>query len=604
MSDMLIIGSSALTAFRKSLDVTSHNVANVGTEGYSRQRADLYSNAPSVVGTSFLGGGVRVGVVERMYDDFVQKQLVSTTSSVHGYEQALSYGKQVEGIIAGNDQGVQTFMQRYFDSLQTLSDNPTSRVNRQLVLDEANNLTGHINNLSVVLDDTQYQINGQLKDVTNDINRQLQIIQEINKMVSFAETQGRQPPNDLLDKREQALLELSKSVEVRAVKREDGIFDIYSLSGKVPLLTDNKLIRLEASSSPYPSENRIEIYATIGDQRRMISDQLMGGGELGGILDFRKNMLDRAQNELGVTLNAFVASMNWQHHQGYDENGDVGGNLFKPLSVNGFASANNAKQGGDVLVTFNPTDSLQVRDGLPPYPPENATYGEKKADLAAAYKSISEMSPDGYEMYFDGRDWTVTNLSSRESIKFNEVDDGFVQFQGLRFEPTNSLNQAGDRFVVKPHQQILSSFDAVMREGQQIATRGQNPLPGGNPLTDASAPGPGGEGDNVNVANMASLQSKKVLFANNSGMPAETILGGYSRMASSIGMYVSGVSIQHEAQKNTLAYIQDRRDMLSGVSLDEEAANLMRFQQAYQAAAQVMQASQTIFQALLGAVRG
>lgn len=604
MSDMLSIGSSALTTFLKALDVTSHNVANVGTEGYSRQRAEIYSNAPSIVGNSFNGGGSYVDKVERAYSDFIQKQLVNANSSVKGYQEALSYSKQVEGIVAGNDEGVQQFMQRYFDSLQNLADNPTSNVNRQLVLDEANNLTGHINNISVVLDDTQYQVNQQVKDLTDQINAELKTIQALNAQVANAHAQSRQPPNDLLDQREQAIYELSNLIEVKTYTQPDGTIDVHSIKGKVPLLSDNTITRIQAGPSQFPEENRIEIYAQIGGLRKQVSDLLIGGGQLGGVLDFRKNMLDRAQNELGVTMNAFVAANNWQHYMGYDENGNAGTHLFEPLAATGLSYKDNSSFGGNVLVSFNPTNSgdLSAGENTPYFSGQPLTYGAKKQDLADAYTAISELSADGYDMYFDGTDWTVTNLSSKERTTF--AAGGSAQIDGLRFEGTG-LNVAGDRFIVKPHQAILKQFDTVMRDGQDFATRGQNPVDfGGAAGLDDEAPAPAGEGDNVNIANMASLQSKKTMYANNSGQPAETLLGGYSKMATSVGMYVRGMEIQSESQQSTFDYILERRETLSGVSLDEEAANLMRFQQAYQAAAQVMQTAQTVFQTLIGAIRG
>lgn len=633
MSDMLIISTSAATTFRKALDVTSHNIANVGTEGYSRQRAEIYSNAPSIVGSSFLGGGSRVDIVERIYADYIQKQLVSTNASVMGYKEALSYSKQVEGIVAGNDQGVQEFMQRYFDSLQNLADNPTSRVNRQLMLDEANNLTGHINNISVVLNDTQYQINEQLKDTVKQINSQLEIIQSINSQVALANSQGRQPPNDLLDQREQAILDLSNYIEVKTFKQPDGTIDVHSINGKVPLLSDNTLNRLEANWSPFPDENRIEIYVSNGGQRRQVSDLLLGGGQLGGVLDFRKNMLDRAQNELGVTLNAFVSSMNWQHYMGYDENGNPGESLFKPLEVNALKSSGNKgfEDGTNIKVSFNPNPVPTNPTGVavpypspflpvPPNPPETPdpfytlTYGDKQTELAEAYKQISEMVPRSYQLIYNGNDFQVYDHATSRPVTdpsgnpYLIAPGSSATIEGMHFDLSAvSVNdvKTGDLFVVKPHQDIMKNFSAELRDGQKIATRGQNPIDFGatGTLNDEIAR-PGGAGDNVNIANMASLQSKKVMFANNSGQPAETILGGYSRMASSVGMYVRGLEIQYEAQTNTYNYIMERRETLSGVSLDEEAANLMRFQQAYQAAAQVMQTAQSIFQTLLSAMRG
>ena len=610
--DMLGIAASASATFKKALEVTSHNVANSATPGYSRQRAEISSMNPVIAGNTMLGGGSQVNTVERIYADYIQKQLVSTNSGMKGYEQATMFAKQVEGVVASNDQGINEFMQKYFDSLQNLSNNPTSGVNRQLVLDQANSLTGHVSNVSEALKDTNYQLNAQIEGVTEQINKHLLSIKSYNEAVAKANSQGTQPPNDLLDKREQAVLELSNLVGIKVFNQPNGTIDIYSANAKVPLLSDNNLTNLRAAPSPYPDENRTELYIDIAGEKRLVTDYLIGGGELGGILDARKNVFDRAQNELGATLNGLVASNNWQHYMGYDENGDAGTSLFTPLESKGLRHEKNSMGGGEVLVTFNPVTPSGINDLLngenTPYGTSGqpATFGDKKADLEAAFTSIGQLTAANYEMRFDGTDWTVTNLTTKAETTFTPgVPDDFVQFEGLRFEPTGA-HVAGDRFVIKPHQDILAQFETRISDGQQLATRGQAPIESGtgNPVTDASAPEPAAIGDNVNIANMASLESKKILFANASDQPSETLLGGYSKMAAGVGMSVRGVEINFEAQTQAFSYINERREMMSGVSLDEEATNLMRFQQAYQAAAQIMQTSQTLFQTLLSVVRG
>ncbi|MGE4501409.1 MAG: flagellar hook-associated protein FlgK [Thiomicrospira sp.] len=609
--DMLGIAASASATFKKALEVTSHNVANSATPGYSRQRAEISSMNPVIAGNSVLGGGSQVNTVERIYADYIQKQLVSTNSGVKGYEQATMFAKQVEGVVASNDQGINEFMQKYFDSLQNLSNNPTSGVNRQLVLDQANSLTGHVGNVSQALKDTNYQLNAQIEGVTEEINKHLLSIKTYNETVAKASAQGVQPPNDLLDKREQAVLELSNLVGIKVFNQADGTIDIHSANAKVPLLSDNILTNLRAAPSPYPDENRTELYIDISGEKRLVSDYLIGGGELGGILDARKNVFDRAQNELGVTLNGLVASNNWQHYMGYDENGDAGTSLFTPLESKGLRHERNSMGGGEVMVTFNPVTPSGINDLLngenTPYGTSGqpATFGDKKADLDAAFTSIGQLSAANYEMYYDGTDWTVTNLTTKAEATFAAGPGNFVQFEGLRFEPTGA-HVSGDRFVIKPHQDIMAQFETRISDGQQLATRGQSPIETatGNPVTDASAPEPAAIGDNVNIANMASMESKKILFANASGEPSETLLGGYSKMAAGVGMYVRGTEVNFEAQTQAFNYINERRETLSGVSLDEEATNLMRFQQAYQAAAQIMQTSQTLFQTLLGVVRG
>jgi flagellar hook-associated protein 1 FlgK len=617
MADMLTIGSLATNSFKKALEVTSHNVANIGTEGYSRQRAVLESNAPNILGGhTFLGGGSKVSTVERMYADYIQKQLVTSNGLVKGYEESIAYAKQVEGIVASNDEGVQEFMQRYFDSLQTLADLPTSRVNREFVLDQARSLTGHINNMGQILDETQTQTNRQVQDLTRTINDHLSTIRSVNLEVAKAASHSAQMPNDLLDKREQAIMDLSNLIGVKTYTQANGSIEIYSANSRVPLLTDNNLTSLRAMQSDYTDENRIELFINVNGEARPVSDLLIGPGQLGGLLDFRKNMLDRAQNELGTTLNAFVAANNWQQYQGWDENGDPGrdNDLFKPLMVNAMANKNNsvADDGEGIQISFTPfePDTLNVP----------GTYGYMKDELALAREQIGQLQPREYELRWNGQAFDVYDLATSKKLdpqdeNGNSVELGLTDdvawLDGLRFDLSSFDNtniEPNDRFVVKPHKSIIEEFSVAMTDGQRLATRGQAPLDFDNPptneLTDDSLARPAAEGDNVNIANMASLQSRDLMYANDQGRASETLLGGYSRMATSVGMFVRSSEINFEAQKSSFSYINERREIMSGVSLDEEAANLLRFQQAYQAAAQIMQASQSMFQTLIGVMRG
>ncbi|UQB42699.1 flagellar hook-associated protein FlgK [Thiomicrospira microaerophila] len=626
MADMLTIGSQATHAFKKALEVTSHNVANVGTEGYSRQRAVLASNAPQIVGGhTFLGGGSQVTTVERMYADYIQKQLVNSNGLVKGYEQSIAYARQVEGIVASNDQGVQQFMQRYFDSLQNLADLPTSRVNREFVLDQARSLTGHVNNMTTILKETQNQTNLQIQDLTRTINDHLNTIKNINTEVAKSEIRGTQPPNDLLDKREQSIMELSNLIGIKTFNQPNGTIDIYSANARVPLLTDNNLTSLRAGVGEYVDENRTELYIKVNGQDQLVTDLLVGPGELGGVLDFRKNVLDRAQNELGVTLNALVASNNWQQYQGWDENGEPGRNndLFKPLEVNAFANKNNSTgsdDGSGISVSFAVPKPLPN----PVNPPDTlaslgVTYDDMRTEFELSRNELGKLVPREYELRWNGTEFDIFDHITKQKLAPTDLagnplvldpvgGDDEVWLDGLRFDLTsfNTANlNVNDRFVIKPHKAIMEQFSVAMTNGQQIATRGQAPVDSlGNPLVGTSLAEPGAEGDNVNIANMASIQSIKLMYANQSGQASETLLGGYSRMASSVGMFVSSAEVNFDAQKSSFSYINERREILSGVSLDEEAANLLRFQQAYQAAAQIIQASQSMFQTLIGVMRG
>ncbi|MDX1352030.1 MAG: flagellar basal body rod C-terminal domain-containing protein, partial [Thiomicrorhabdus sp.] len=517
-------------------------------------------------------------------------------SMLSRYDAQLGLSNQVEGVISGNDSGVQEFMQGFFDSLQSLANNPTSTTNRQLVLDDAEGLSSHLGNLTSVLQETQKQVNNQISDLTVEINNRLETVQAINAQVEQALSNSQQPPNDLLDQRDQAIMELSQYIDIKATTQEDGGIDIFTNDGRLPLLADNKIIPLTAGLSPYANENRTELYMTINGVQKVVSDKITGG-ELGGVIDFRNNMLDQAQNDLGLAMNGLVASMNWQHYQGYDSNDQPGGNLFEPLNIDGvLAATTNTQDGSAIKVSFNPNQGVAE----PPYTlPEAGTYVQKQGYLQNAMSEIGQFASREYEIVADGAGYKFYDKKTNEELTptAGTVANTY-QLDGLLFDLSGHSNVAGDRFLVKPHQEILENFAVAITDTEEIAARGQSPNP-----ADIN-PTPAAEGDNVNIANLASLQSAKILFADNNGEASETLLGGYSKMATNSGMYVRGSEIQLTAQSNVFQQLSDQKESQSGVSLDEEAANLIKYQQAYEAAAQIISTSQTIFQTLLSAVRG
>lgn len=613
MADMLTIATLSANTFKKALEVTSHNVANVATEGYTRQRAVIVSNAPGVAGSSFQGSGSSVQTVERTYSEYYQSQLVVAESLKSRYEEQMSLSQQVEGIVASNDEGVQEFMSRFFDSLQSLSNNPTSNTSRQLVLDEASSLESHIGNLTSVLDEASYQLNNQIYDSVDEINIRLETVQQLNSQIDYAVRTTGQQPNDLMDQRDQAILELGQYIDIKQYQGVNGTTDIYTAGGRLPLISGNTITKLEAGPSEYRADNRAEIYFSIGNEKREISD-LIQGGQLGGIIDYRNNMLDQAQNDLGLTLNGMVASMNWQHYQGYDLNGEAGGHFFEPLLARGMESADNQGNldGALMEVTFspNPMDAVQ-----PPYnPTELATYANKQASLENAYEEIGHFQPRDYELVYDAATSSFGVLdyktkqpvtdSTGTAITISATDDtdgdtnGWQkQVDGLHFDLYNAVNtgtvQDGDSFLVRPHQAVLENFEKVIEDGQDIAARGQTPDGA------VAAPTAAAEGDNTNLANMAGLQSRKILLSDDLDNATETLLGGYSTMASNVGLYVRTTEIQLTAQSNVYDQVWAQREAFSGVSLDEEAANLIKYQQAYQATAQIIATVQEIFQTLL-----
>lgn len=613
MADMLTIASLSLNTFKKALEVTSHNVANASTEGYNMQRVIIQSSAPGNAGNNYQGSGAMVGGIERIYSEALQTQLYSSQTLKQRYETQLDLSTQVEGIVASNDKGIQEFLNRYFSSLQALSDNPTSTTSRQQVLDEVGNLESHVNNLTSVLADTNYQTNNQVSDIIKEVNNRLQSVQEMNTQIDNILKNTTNAPNDLMDQRDQAILEISQYMDIKTYYHDNGSVDIYAGNGQIPLLSSNSLMRLEASRSEFQDENRTEVYAYIGDQKQLISDKIVGG-ELGGVLDFRDNMLGKAQNDLGLTLNGMVASMNWQHYQGYDANGDAGGDIFAPLSTNAIESVKNTGTvyGTDISVSFNPNPGVSEPpyDGSTALANQPATYGDKQSYLENANTEVGNFEPREYKlMYNQGTDsFDFFDYMTKQAVvdssgnPISVARGSSANVEGLYFDFTGVTNVPADEdsFLVKPHKQILEDFSKVISEQEQLATRGQSPIDSNSDgsLNDET-PAAAAKGDNVNIANMAGLQTAKLLFSGSDGKATESLLGGYSKMAVNVGMYVRGTDIQYTAQSNVHDVMVAQRESYSGVSLDEEAANLVRYQQAYEASAQIVATVQELFRTLL-----
>lgn len=686
MADLFNIASTSANTFKKAIEVTAHNVANSTTPGYTRQVATIEASAGEANGASGVGGGSKVVSVTRQWNQAIQEQLVFANSLKNRYEEQLGLSKQIEGIVASNDEGIQEFMQRFYDSAQNLSNDPTSDTNRRMLLDETGNMQTHLRNLSEVLKEANDQANLMVRDMVEEVNIRLDSINTINKEVERAIKNSGQAPNDLLDKREQAILELGEFVDVKAYYQDNGIIDIYTGSGKLPLISSNTLTRLESGAGEFPAENRREIYMSVGGTRTQVSE-FFNSGKLAGLLDYRDKVLDTSQNELGVAINGMVAGTNWQHYQGWDANGQPGGDYFKPLSSNPMSAAENIFTNEQLLtVSFNPNPNGTTVPYSNAAGGQPATYADKQTEFNNALDELGKLQPREYRVevmdtgnlrFYDAR--TSEELSSLVKDSTGAATGanqtgvttatGIYYLDGLEFDLsalTPTTTYAEDEFLFRPHKAVIDEMELNIKDTDDVATRGQTSryytaaedtdndglvsfaefsanrgTPGALTtaqidaffaagvgsridinsdgaisqeefetarhveMINASEPTAGGLGDNVNIANIANLETRKLLFSemdssgNIIGEPKESVFGGYSRMASHLGMFVRGTEIQLDSQIAVYDQAKMRREEESGVNLDEEAANLMRFQQAYQASAQLITSTKQIFDTLI-----
>ncbi len=643
MADLLNIGVSGLLAFQRSLSTTGQNISNVNTPGYSRQRVDLGTRPAQFVGAGYLGSGVQVTAVQRVYDSFLVAQLRTSTAANSQLQSFYSYTSRVDNLLADAESGLSPAMQEFFNAVQGVANEPSSIPARQVLLSNAQGLADRFYYLNQQLSDLGSGVNTQLKTITNEINALAQGIARINSEISAAQGAGGAPPNDLLDKRDTFIAQLAEQVGVTAVAQDDGAVNIFIGSGQ-SLVVGAQANTLTTAPNPF-DPTRLEVAYKNGSSTVIISDNLTGGA-LGGALQFRKQVLDSTQNSLGQLANGLASTFNTQHLLGQDLNGALGAAFFNAgvpqvlarssnsgaatasatitdvnaLTASDYRLQRNADGGGNanytltrlsdntVVTTFTPALPAAVSGTLPTVdgltvswsggvmavgdsflvqPTRNgardigvAIGDPRKIAAAAPIRAGKSLSNTGDASVSAGQVLNASNpaLLTNVTITFNN--------------PPTTFNVTG--VAPDPSPVAYTSGTNIAYNGWQIQISGAPKV--GDVFT--IQPNANGVGDNRNALLLGGLQAKLTLAGSTASYQDL-----YGQSVAQVGATTHQADITRQAQESLLRQVTDARDSVSGVNLDEEAAELIRFQQAYQAAAQVITSANTLFDTLLNAVR-
>jgi len=328
MADLLNIGLSGLAANKTSLSVTGHNIVNVNTPGFSRQETVQATRTPQFSGAGYIGSGTTLVDVRRIYNEFLNTQVRSSTALNSDTQAYLSQINQLDSLLAGSTTGVTPGLQKLFAALQTAAEDPANIPARQLVLSEAEGLAKRFNTIYDRLNEQNAFINKQLSAVTDQVNQLATSIAGYNDAIAVAASNG-QAPNDLLDAREEAVRKLSEFVGVTVVPQDDNTYNLFIGSGQ-PLVVGSNAARLEVT--PGQSDPlRSEIQFVSGNSRQNVTS-LITGGEMGGLLRYRQDVLDTSLNAVGRLALSVTDQINRQLGQGLDLNGEFGNELFRPLN--------------------------------------------------------------------------------------------------------------------------------------------------------------------------------------------------------------------------------------------------------------------------------
>lgn len=538
----LSIGVMALRNASIALDTTSHNIANVNTTGYRRQSVIFANDPPIFTGSGFIGQGARVVTVQRRYDAFLEKQLVQVEAQDAYWQKKSRALDQLDAILGDRTAGLATALQDFFSAWSGLANDPAGTEARQGVLGAAHALVDTLNAQGAYLAGLQEGIDAELVDLVARINEYADQVAALNVRIGAMQGATGHAANDLLDQRDEILAQLNRLAGATVV--ENGEADYSVFVGGHALVLNDTVSPLSAQPSPYDA-SRIDVYAGA----MVLAQTRAVGGELGALLDYRRESLDTAQNAIGRIALALAQQVNTLHQAGKDLAGNVGGLFFNdPTTLpQSFAASSNT---GGAVVTATLTNSAQL-------------------------------TTSDYELRYDGAQYTLRRLSDGQSWSdANLATLSATANQGFSLSLSGTA-AAGDGFLIRPTAAGAMGLAVVIGAAEKIAAADGSALPG-----DIL--------DNRNALALAALAADRTLIAGNNGFAS-----AYGMWVSEVGHATAAARAQKAVFGNLYAQAKAAQQGESGVNLDEEAANLLQFQHYYQAAAQLIKASEKMFETLL-----
>ena len=642
MADVLNTAVSGLIAFQRALAVTGNNIANANTVGYSRQTVNLADRPPDATAGVFVGNGVDVGAVNRAYDQFAVDQLRSGTGTLGQQTAYLGVANQVDNLLSGSSNQISSGITAFFSAWQTLASNPTSASSRQQVLTQAQGLAAAISQAASQLDTVQGNINSQVGASVVSINGLTGAIARLNVQIANATAKaGGAQPNDLLDQRDQLVTQLSALVSVRTNTEADGSLDVFAGNGQA-LVLHSQATTLSTAANIY-DPTQLDIVYGSGPGKQVITSAV-GGGTLGGLLQASTQLIDPTLNGLGRLATAIGQQVNAQQQLGLDQNGQLGQKLFNFALPQVFPGSTNAGA-ATVSATGVNVGALTTDDYLLRYQGGawSATASSTGQPVAVTVSGAT-LTVGGITLTLGGTppvnpaagDTFLVKGSAQAARSFaTAFSDPRLVAAASPLQSAAALGNVGNATIgaaavqvsdpvsatpLPPNAALLTPASIVFQNpptsytingavpaqayvsGQPITANGWTVTITGAPVagdTFTVGPNTSGSGDNSNALAMAQLQNQGVLSGGTTGISA-----GYSALVGVVGTVTQQLNVAQTAQQAVVNQSQQAVSSVSGVNLDEEAANMLRWQQAYGAAAKLVATADTLFQALLAAVHG
>jgi flagellar hook-associated protein 1 FlgK len=629
LSNIFGIDVSALQAFQQAIEVTSNNVANASTPGYDDESLELAAAPPQESGGIQIGAGVVSAGVQRAYSQAAANQLNTSQATLGQLNSLQSYTSQIDNLFGTTAGGLTTALQSYYSAWSTVADDPTSTAARQTLISDAQGLAQNLNSTSSQLNELSTDVNTRITADVQQVNSISTQIANLNTQITQASGTG-QSPNELLDQRDQLVSSLSQIVGVSTTSNSDGSINVYVGNGQ-PLVLDQNTYKLSTVQNQF-NASQLEV-ASSTSNGASISSQITSG-DLGGLLAARTQAINPALNQLGQIATAVADSSNTQQASGLDLNGRLGSAIFSLGAPVATASSGN-------------TDATTA---------------------SVSITNVGALTSDNYLLSYKGGAYTLTDTSTGANVALTGAGTGasplVASSAGLSIV-LSGTPAAGDQFLVQPTSQAAATIGVSLTDPSGIAAAGAiqtsasdnnagsatigagTVLNAANPAllnTDtitfltpttyeingagsfaytsggdidqngwqvqiSGTPAAGdtftvqgnqsGTGDNTNALAAANLDTQGVLSNG-----TISVSGAVSGLISGTGAQAQQVNTAQTAQSAVNTQAQQQVQSITGVNLDQEAANLMQWQQAYQASAQALSVANGLFTDLLDSVNG
>lgn len=664
---LLSLGVQGVRAAQSGLGVVGNNITNVNTPGYTRQVAQF---------TSMEEGGVLQDQVQRIADQYINARLWSDNSrfeAAQAYEQLSS---QLDNLMASDSTSLAVKMDDYFAALQAANDDPISLTNRELFLAEADALVRRYHDLHDQVSNMRETINTRIRELTSEVNVSAGDIADLNDRIRIAEASGKEA-YELKDQREEAIKELSALVDIQVSEQSNGELSIFVGNGQ-PLVVGMSAYQFAASQNDF-DPTRFDVTVNIAGAETNITEMIKGG-ELGGLLTYRRDTLDRSQNELGRLAIIFADSMNAQHEKGIDYDGEMGERLFNDVNAANLIDGRlRSLYGTEGSVSIADASKLQASDYELAFTGGNDFRIKRLSDGAIwtsrDFTSVADgsVANDG-DLFYDPANGRISfqldgfrvdadargPFVSTEKLMISPVKTGADDIQlnitngrdlALASPVTVAKSSSGDGSTSEAVVELTRLHDSVEQDPRQLlpnmpwtlsydgaawtATNGTDSIAvavdpddarvltigdrtaGQSELT-VTLSGQAASGDeftldynfSVNdsdqITNVGVSDNRNGLLMSDLMKAASSLEGNYQdtygRLVERVGTDTKVAQMDRSASEAVLRNTIAQRESVSGVNLDEEAVRLIQFQQAYQASAQIISASQKIFDSLIQAV--